>query len=107
MQESRTGSSGAAALGPLGAERLLELLLASAAPTALARLSARARSNQVAGQHPTTCGQHGGLVAGSWGLTGHQGQRQCKVLAVALDGAAGAVGAEVLFRPHYPQKWSV
>ena len=72
-----------------------------------ARLPTRARTNQVAGRHTTTCGQHGGGMAGSWGLTGHQGQRQCKALAGALDGAAGAAGAEVLFRPHYPQKWSV
>ena len=45
-------------------------------------------------------------MAGSWGLTGRQGQRQCKALAGALDGAARAAGAEVLFRPHLPEKWS-
>ena len=93
-------------MGGLGAEKLLELVLASAGPTPRARLSARARTNQVAGRHTTTCGQHGGGMAGSWGLAGHQGQRQCKALAGALDGAAGAAGAEVLFRPHLPGKWS-
>ena len=105
-QGSCPGCSGAAALGALGAGRLLELLLASAAPTPPAWLPTRARTNQVAGRHLTTCGQHGGGMAGSWGLAGHQGQRQCKALAGALDGAARAAGAEVLFRPHLPEKWS-
>ena len=93
-------------LGPLGAKRLLELLMASATPMHLAWLSARAHTNQVTGWLATTYGQHKMLVFGSWELAAHQGQHKCKVLNVVLQGTAGAADARVLLRPRYSDKWS-
>ena len=58
-------------LGPLGAKRLLELLMASAAPMHLAWLSVPAHTNQVAGWLATTYGQHKMLVCGSWEFAAH------------------------------------
>ena len=86
-------------LGPLGAKRLLELLMASAAPMHLAWLSARAHTNQVTGRLTTTYGQHKMLVFGSWELAAHQGQHKCKVLDVVLQGTAGPVRIRVDLRP--------
>ena len=85
--------------------RLPELLQASAALAPPARLSGRAHANQAMRVLAPTSGQHGGGVASSWRVAGHQEQRESNMLAVVLDGAARDAADEVLFRSRRSGKW--